>query len=118
MNNFSNTKVHWRTCSHYLLKTKIFNSCTLISQKDFSGFGFHICIANTQDSDQDQDSYLLDQDWSRNRKNLSPNTSVMLRIVGSTLFWLAQGDAAVCLKQMAPNVSVAAIHCKPSTVLQ
>jgi len=28
-----------------------------------------------QDSDQDQDSYLLDQDWSRTRKNLSPNTS-------------------------------------------
>jgi len=28
-----------------------------------------------QDSDQDQDSYLLDQDWSRTRKNLSSNTS-------------------------------------------
>jgi len=32
MNNFTNTKVHLRTCSHYLLETTIFNSCTLISQ--------------------------------------------------------------------------------------
>jgi len=28
-----------------------------------------------QDSDQDQGSYLLDQDWSRTKKKLSPNTS-------------------------------------------
>jgi len=27
------------------------------------------------------------------------------------LCWLAQGDAALCLQQMAPNVLVAAIHC-------
>jgi len=27
--------------------------------------------------DSDQDSYFLDQDWSRTRKNLSPNTSAL-----------------------------------------
>jgi len=32
-------------------------------------------MCSKQESDQDQDSYLLAQDWSRTRKNLSPNTS-------------------------------------------
>jgi len=29
---------------------------------------------------KDSDSYLLDQDWSRTQKNLSPNTSVPNRL--------------------------------------
>jgi len=37
--------------------------------------------------------------------------AVIPRIVHSTLFWLAQGDAALWLQKMQPNVSVAEIHC-------
>ena len=33
-------------------------------------------ILNSCKQDSDQDSYFLDQDWSRTQKNLSPNTSV------------------------------------------
>jgi len=32
-------------------------------------------LSSKQDSDQDKDSYLLEQDWSQTRKNLSANTS-------------------------------------------
>ena len=77
MYNFSNTKVHQRTCSHYLLETKIFNCCTFISQKYKQDF-FRIrisCLCCKQHSDQD--SYLFDQDWSRTRKSLSLNTSAV-----------------------------------------
>jgi len=37
--------------------------------------------------------------------------AIMLRVVGSTLYWMAQGNAALCLQQMAPTMSVVAIQC-------
>jgi len=36
--------------------------------------------------------------------------ATMLRVVRSTLFYLVQGDAAMWLQQMAPNLSENGIH--------
>jgi len=79
--NFSNTKVHWRTCSHYRVQTFQKQKFWIVAYclvKHVNRI-FRIRLSQLcckQDSDQDQDSYFLDQDWSRTQKNLSPNTSV------------------------------------------
>jgi len=100
MNNFSKTKVYWRTCSHYLLEKRILIVARWLVKyinRIFSGFAFHICVAN-----RIQIRIRIPTSWIRtgvglDLKTLSPNTSATFSVWGICPLPLPRLNGDLCL---------------------